>query len=456
MVPIKFSGMVQTPGGWQTQTFNSSAQALKAGAIDAKPIYWMLRGWVAGEDGYSRAQFKGKDPSALIHQMELTRKAGAEKVVVMLGKCPDWFTAEDRALMKCPETVAPSIIPQQTEIKTPTLIEYAKEVYQEKLDMKQIEQSYMDLQLTLLNGFFSNMVFEHNGKPLILGNVQVHEVDNSIIKAFFKSLQKQKTKKDEPISFNYQKQHLTLLRAVMNRAGEDERYGSLIQKLILKAEAYLPKDDTEPLHIRWTDDEIKKLASKAETPNELALLGISLLGVRPPGEIAGALWSNFEIDGDGAIWYKVETQIVFEGGKRVLRKTKTGKERVLPVHPSIWALLQPAKAEAEKRNAPFVVLGKKAYKALPHSVDPNYLRKEFRALAERAKVGVTFYSSRHTVTSLVAELKDSDTAELIGGWADTSTFGKHYSQVMAKKKLAGLVDLLPWGELLKPATDRLG
>ena len=205
-----------------------------------------------------------------------------------------------------------------------------------------------------------------------------------------------------------------------------------------------------------TADEVERIIASCLSDWERGAIGLALIGIRCPGEVAGASWADFSSD-LGSSWIQVNHTVVDRPGgelyldqpKDVKVRKRSGKDfhRHFPISERVMRLIEPLREVGD------FVLGNG-----PQLVDPGLVAESIDAIFVRSGVkreGITPYSFRHTIMDQTEHLAGPQYRDLLHrGDADHSVANKIYTHADASRFRARLLlpdgrtcaDVLPWGK----------
>jgi len=215
------------------------------------------------------------------------------------------------------------------------------------------------------------------------------------------------------------------------------QYSEFYPRVNFREDVVLPKKAIVRPNSRYSFDEVERLIAACDDDLDRAVLGLSLMGIRAPGESAGVTVDDFFAYRDHT-FLRVHQQIDVVDGVRMLKAyTKTGSQgsdegvRELLVLPRLLRLIEPCAERARALNYRFVLHSDSGEGETYGSVDVHVPQVRFDALKARAGIhrkGATLYALRKTVTSHAKEVGGTDLAQVIGGWRGRGVFSRHYDE----------------------------
>lgn len=215
------------------------------------------------------------------------------------------------------------------------------------------------------------------------------------------------------------------------------QYSEFYPRVNFREDVVLPKKAIVRPNSRYSFDEVERLIAACEDDIDRAVLGLSLMGIRAPGESAGVMVDDFFKYRDHT-FLRVHQQIDVVDGVRLLKAyTKTGSQgsdegvRELLVLPRLLKLIRPCAEQARALDYKFVLHSDSGEGETYGSVDVHVPQVRFEGLKARAGIdrrGATLYALRKTVTSHAKEVGGTDLAQIIGGWRGRGVFSRHYDE----------------------------
>ncbi len=171
------------------------------------------------------------------------------------------------------------------------------------------------------------------------------------------------------------------------------------------ADAVEPPRFASPEVASATEEEITRLlVSIDQSPYRMPILIALATGMRV-GEVVGLRWEDYH---EQAGLLTVRRSISQVSGEIIVKETKTGKPRPVPIPPSLVAELQTHREWQEGRTAHLGRLWMSDDRWICTRPDgqpftPNAVTKGFTKLARKIGVGITFHGLRHTQATLALE-----------------------------------------------------
>jgi integrase len=205
----------------------------------------------------------------------------------------------------------------------------------------------------------------------------------------------------------------------------------------------------------WTLQEAWAFLAEAQRSRWYALFFLALMSGMRRGELLGLRWADIDWQ-EGAIW--VRQNLTKAGSKRVVQSPKTHRSsRPVDVSDDVLSVLR---EHREKQGKDRLKMGD----AWPNEdwvfatrwgtpIEPSNLRREFRAIIERAKVKeIRFHDIRDTHVSLLAlaGVDPKVVSERVGHASVAFTQQTYQHLFKAQRKKAALAV----GQLLGPKAER--
>jgi integrase len=340
-----------------------------------------------------------------------------------------WVTgsSEEEVLAKCGGAAAPRRGLNRTVTvgdNAGTLTGYGRRYLAGQLRDRKIEQSTYNNELSFIEN--------HLAKPyapgvLPLGAVPLQSVTLEAMQALInaKTAEWNATKQG---GATVVKLH-SLLRKLWNAVCEDPQWADVVKPISFNGrrsrfavtydEMLNERKDDKPL----SDAELARIVEACADEYDRAIVGLTLCGLRPPGEVLGVKWATIdEGKREMKVLHQVRCEKQTDGSYKVVVKdrTKTGikdprRKTAIPITRQAWDLIQGTR----ELGSEFVVPSPRDNGPM----HPDTASKRWKALLERAGVEHRrLYITRATFTQkLVKEGADIKTIQHLGGWTNAQT-----------------------------------
>jgi integrase len=206
-----------------------------------------------------------------------------------------------------------------------------------------------------------------------------------------------------------------------------------------------------------TSEEIDKLIAACSDVYDRAMLGLALTGLRPPGEVLGSQWEDFDFEaGTRFVRNQIRNERQDDGKWKLVFKdrTKTGRHdprrhTAIPISLKAMELILSTRELGSKWVVPSTRQNSKKHEHLGEAagaMQPRTASYRWAAMMKRAGLAHRrFYITRHTVAEdLLKSGADLKTIQLIGGWSSARTIIDRYlrfdtARALEAFKSAGLL-----------------
>lgn len=278
-------------------------------------------------------------------------------------------------------------------------------------------------------------------EPFVIGDVDLDDLTMDHLREFVRSLgRKISPKTGQHLSPKTIENIIAVIATSWSRLRIESDLAHLAERLKFDR-TVLPRGKNESTKIAnvFTDEEIQALIDHARDDRERAFLGLALTGIRAPGEVAAVRWDDF-FEHEGERFLRIERQV--QKGQIQATKTNGSGDQVVPVPDGLWILIQ----STETLKSGFVL---PSFENTNEPISTKTLQDRFDRLRKRAgtiRADLRMYDLRATAITKYRQHAPPDTVRRIAGHATTAMLDRHYDRNKNIVFVAGLSNVLPWGQ----------